>query len=300
MTTTQTPDRAPTWLNGCAHNVFSQFGEDGIIAAALKTIGTHDGWCVEFGAWDGIRHSNTRQLILNQGYAAVLIEGDAAKARALTATYADNPKVIPRQAVGGFEAADGLDALLAATPIPQEFDVLSIDIDGNDYHVWDAIARYRPKLVLVEYNPTIPNPVRFVQPRDRRVAQGCSLLALVELGRRKGYELVAATHTNGVFGDARFFPRFGIADNSVPTLRTDESRITYIFNGYDGTVFMRGYGRVNWHRIPYRTARLQQVPRWLRGFGADYGPMKRWLARWYRAWVAGSATAPDAANDAPV
>ena len=42
MTTTQTPDRAPTWLNGCAHNVFSQYGEDGIIASALKTIGTRD------------------------------------------------------------------------------------------------------------------------------------------------------------------------------------------------------------------------------------------------------------------
>lgn len=272
------------WLNGFAANVNSQTGEDGIIEKVLESISDNNRWCVEFGAWDGRYLSNTYNLIANRGYSAVLVEGDRKKFRQLQKNFRANEKVIPIHAFVGFEEYDGLDSLLRATDIPVDFDVLSIDIDGNDYHVWAAVKQYRPKVVVIEYNPTIPNPVEFVQARDMRVSHGSSILSLDKLAKQKGYELVAATRLNAVFVDAKYFALFGIQDNSVDAIRSEQPDVTYIFNGYDGTVFIRGAGRLHWHGIPYRQSRLQQVPKWLRQYPGSYGIIKRGLARVYRCF----------------
>jgi hypothetical protein len=272
------------WLNGFAANVNSQTGEDGIIEKVLESISDNNRWCVEFGAWDGRYLSNTYNLIANRGYSAVLVEGDRKKFRQLQKNFRANEKVIPIHAFVGFEEYDGLDSLLRATDIPVDFDVLSIDIDGNDYHVWAAVKQYRPKVVVIEYNPTIPNPVEFVQARDMRVSHGSSILSLDKLAKQKGYELVAATRLNAVFVDAKYFALFGIQDNSVDAIRSEQPDVTYIFNGYDGTVFIRGAGQLEWHGIPYRQSRLQQVPKWLRQYPGSYGIIKRGLARVYRCF----------------
>jgi hypothetical protein len=187
------------------------------------------------------------------------------------------------EAYVGTTPQDGLDALLARTPIPLDFDVLSIDIDGNDYHVWAAVARHRPKIVVIEYNPTIPTAVDFVQPNDASVNQGSSIRSLTALGREKGYELVCATAWNCIFVRAEFFGRFGIADNSPERLRADESLVTWIFCGFDGEVFVRGNGTVPWHGIPYRAERLQPVARAFRTFPGRHGALMRFLSRQYRS-----------------
>jgi hypothetical protein len=271
------------WLLEHAANVTSQNGEDGIIAKILDVIGQPVGWCVEFGAWDGSHLSNTYELITRRGFSAVLIEGSERRFRELARRFEGNPKVLPISAFVGFSAVDGLDRVLVRTPIPEEFDVLSIDIDGNDYHVWEATTRYRPRVVVIEYNPTIPTPVDFVQPADMNVNQGSSLLALTRLGREKGYELVAATLHNALFVRRDFFAAFGIEDNSPAAIRPDESMVTYIFNGMDGTVFIRGYGKLGWHGIPYREKRMQLVARPFRRFPDTFGPVMRRLARVYRS-----------------
>lgn len=271
------------WLLDHANNVASQNGEDGIIAKILDVLGVSSGWCVEFGAWDGKHLSNTHNLVANRGFSAVLIEGSAARFGDLQATFRGNPRVIALNRYVGFTPADGLDAILAATPIPHDFELLSIDIDGNDYHVWKAVTRYRPKVVVIEYNPTIPSAVQFVQPADMRVNQGTSILSMTQLAREKGYELVSATAHNCLFVTKELFPLFGITDNSVLAIRPDESLVTYIFNGFDGTVFVRGYGRLEWHKVPYVESKLQQVPRWLRQFPDTYGPVLRVIAKHYRS-----------------
>jgi hypothetical protein len=271
------------WLLDHASNVSSQNGEDGIIAKILDVLGVSGGWCVEFGAWDGKHLSNTHNLIANRGFSAVLIEGSAARFGDLQATFHGNPRVISLNRYVGFTPADGLDAILAATPIPHDFELLSIDIDGNDYHVWKAVTRYRPKVVVIEYNPTIPSAVQFVQPADMRVNQGTSILSMTQLAREKGYELVSATVHNCLFVTKELFPLFGISDNSVTAIRPDESLVTYIFNGFDGTVFVRGCGRLEWHKVPYVESKLQQVPRWLRRFPDTYGPVMRVIAKHYRS-----------------
>ena len=270
------------WILDFAKNRSSQAGEDGIIEKILHTIGETSEWCVEFGAWDGRYYSNTFDLINRKGYSAIMIEGDVDRYQDLLETFKDNTKVIPLNAFVGFSEVDGLDSLLEKTSIPLDFDVLSIDIDGNDYHVWKEVKQYRPKVVCIEYNPTIPSEVEFVQPADMQLNQGCSILSLYQLAEEKGYKLVSVTNLNCLFVDAKYFDLFSIKDNTVTALRPNESKVTYIFNGYDGTVFVRGHGKLGWHHLPYDEKRLQQIPAWLRQFPDSYGPIKRIVARWYR------------------
>ena len=271
------------WLSGFAENQNSQNGEDGILEKILEVIGASKGWCVEFGAWDGRHLSNTYNLIQNE-YSAVLIEGSTSRHAELVRNFAGNPRVIPVHAFVGFDADTGLDSILAGTGIPEDFDVLSIDIDGNDYHVWNAVTQYRPKIVVIEYNPTIPSNIEFAQEPDMSISQGSSILAHKNLGLQKGYELVCVTATNCLFVRADFFELFDIDDNSVETLRPDDSLVTYLFSGFDGTVFIRGHGKLPWHGFRIREKSLQQVPRWLRQFPSNYGLLKKILSRPYRSW----------------
>lgn len=274
--------RQDDWLSGYARNASSQFGEDGILEKVLEVIGDANSWCVEFGAWDGVVYSNTHQLVVEKGYSAVLIEADPDRFQELCATYRDRHGVVPVNRFVGFGGHDNLDAILKATDIPLDFDVLSIDIDGNDYHVWEATKRYRPKVVVIEFNPTVPSSVEFVQPRDVGVAQGSGVASIAELGRRKGYELVALTTANAILVDSCYFGLFGIEDNSPASLRRDESAITHVFHGYDGTIFVRGNRRLIWHELPLDEARFQQLPRGLRRYPDAYGRLARLRLRVYR------------------
>jgi hypothetical protein len=124
------------WLSRHAFNVTSQHGEDGIIARALSLLPEHTFWCVEFGAWDGKELSNTYDLIKSHNYRGVFIEADPIKFRDLEVTHGLSGKNVLLNAFVGFEKSDSLDVLLSRCDIPAKFDLLSIDIDGNDYHVW--------------------------------------------------------------------------------------------------------------------------------------------------------------------
>lgn len=271
------------WLLDHAANVYSQAGEDGILAKILDVLGEGTKWCVEFGAWDGKYLSNTYNLVENRGFSAVMIEGSAKRYRDLVASFKDNPRIVPVHAFVGFTPADGLDAILAGTPIPHEFDVLSIDIDGNDYHVWKAVSAYRPRIVVIEYNPTVPTGVEFVQPADMSINQGTSLSSIAALGQEKGYELVSVTEHNCIFVRRELFAAFGIADNSPRALRPNEAMVTYVFNGFDGTVFVRGAGKLGWHNTPYRESKMQHLPKFMRRFPDTHGPFLRFFSKHYRS-----------------
>ncbi len=273
-----------TWLLDFKDDVYSQTGEDGIIQKVLKEIGDTDKWCVEFGAWDGSKFSNTRNLIENQGYAAVLIEADHARYKVLERNFAENQNVITINKTIGFCADDNLDRILESTPIPAQFDFLSIDIDGNDYHAWNAVTRYEPKVVCVEFNPTIPNEVHFVQDADPCVNQGASLASFVELGKKKGYELISVTLYNAFFVKKEYFPLFEIEDNSPTTLRTSMPSVTYIFSGYDGKVFLYGSQNIPSHDIYYKEKKVQQLPKFLRKYMENYGPFERIAYKIFRFW----------------
>lgn len=270
------------WLNEFARDVTSQCGEDGIIEKVLGVIRDNNKWCVEFGSWDGKKCSNTFNLISNKGFSAVLIEANPRRFKDMLTMFGANEKVFPLNAMVGFDQENCLDRLLEHTEIPTNFDFLSIDIDGNDYHVWEAVHDYKPKVVIIEFNPTIPKQTEFIQPRDMRVTQGSSLLSITKLAKSKGYELVAVTTANAIFVDAKYFSLFGIQNNSVEEMWTDQSLITYIFCGYDGTVFIRGCGELPWQRIAFKESRMQQLPKWVRKTIGDRNIIRRKAGKYFR------------------
>ena len=267
----------PTWLLSFQANVYSQAGEDGVIEKILELLPERNLWCVEFGAWDGILYSNTRSLIVNKKYSAVLIESDSEKFKDLQRNCSAYPEVISINRFVGFHTYDHLDVILEATPVPEDFDFLSIDIDGNDYHVWKAIERYQPKVVCVEFNPTIPTEVNFVQSAAESVNQGSSLMALTELGVEKGYELVSVLPFNAIFVRSEYFPIFEISDNSPSTLRTHTQAITYMFSGYDGRIILRGHRRNDWHDIEIIEDDIQILPKFLQKYPLNYNGVERFL-----------------------
>lgn len=173
-------------------NRYSQFGEDGIIEEICYRLGIEEGWFVEFGAWDGKHHSNTYNLLANKGWQGVLMECDPERYKALLHTKEAFPgRVHTFCTKVGFEGESSLDNLLGKTPIPQDFELLSIDIDSCDWQVWNALENYRPRIVIIESNSVIPPGI--IQLHKPPESCGASFTALVNLGRSKGYQLVCHT-----------------------------------------------------------------------------------------------------------
>src|ERR1700757_1969550 len=100
-----------TWLLRHASNSTSQFGEDGIICKVFNLIGTHNRWCFEAGAWDGISYSNTNSL-MKQGWSGVFVEANADKFRDLQQTYRSNRQAILLNSIVGLQSGMTLDVLL--------------------------------------------------------------------------------------------------------------------------------------------------------------------------------------------
>ena len=121
---------------------------------------------------------------------------------------------------------------------PIDLDLLSIDVDGNDWQIWKAIEVYRPRVVLIEFNPSIPNEVYFVQSADTSVNQGNSLRAMIELGRTKGYSLVCVAGMDAYFVLDELYSAFNIPDNDIDNMFCAAQ--TVLWQGYDGTIFTAG------------------------------------------------------------
>jgi hypothetical protein len=260
-------------------NVYSQCGEDGIIEEILRRICASfsiDSWCVEFGALDGIYLSNTYNLIRNKGYKAVLIEADRRQYAKLCRNV-PQPEVIKICRLVGFEGESALDCILRSTPVPDGFDVLSIDIDGCDYHVLESLKTYRPKVICIEFNPTVPNEVEFVQPSDFSIKQGSGAKSIVQLAVSKGYALAAATFCNLIFVRADLKTAvIGAEDLTLESIRDDSQFKSFLFFGYDGTVLTNKVSIVMpWHRIRLESKNFQQLPKYLRKFGGDYGFLQK-------------------------
>jgi len=275
-------------LSEYENNVHSQFGEDGILAEIFNRLGVSQSgepkWCVEFGAWDGIYLSNTYNLIANSDWRAVLIEGDRRR-------YDDLCRNIPSDAVTkicrfvGFEGADSLDAILSKTEIPADFDLLSIDIDGCDYHIWESLQTYKPKVVCIEYNPTIPVDVPFVQAKDFNVKHGNGVKALDNLAHEKGYRTVALTTTNVIAVREDLTDK--VLPKGIPAIEdiAPESARQFIFRGYDGTILSnRDALPTGWHGLRMSVDDIQVIPRYLRTYPHDYSRGQSFLFRFFRIW----------------
>tara|TARA_B100000315_G_scaffold212128_1_gene209321 strand:+ start:107 stop:1057 length:951 start_codon:yes stop_codon:yes gene_type:complete len=274
-------------LNSFKCNVYSQFGEDGIVEEIFRRINltlSVDNWCVEFGAWDGIKFSNTYNLIKNKNYRAVLIEADPLRFKALC-------KNIPSKEVHKIcqivttDRDSSLDNILSRTPIPENFDFLSIDIDGCDIHIFESLIQYRPKLVCVEFNPTIPNEVEFIQPNDPKVKRSSSAKSLNQVAQKKQYSLVAATKANLFFVPIEIKNAVtGPEPILLGDVRDDARHRIFLFSGFDGTIFTSKTFIPPKHGIPFDFDSIQQIPKYLRKYPPDYGWVENKVFRLFRAY----------------
>lgn len=258
-----------------ARSVTSQDGEEAVLIHVLDTLGLQRGWCVEFGAWDGKYHANAYDLVHNRGWRAVYFEPHNGAFARLVENCRHLPDVHCLNTFVGFEGDIALDALLAQTPIPFHFDLMIIDVDGDDWHIWEACTRYRAKVVMIEFNPFCPPDIRFVKQKGAPGFASASLLSVVELGRQKNYELIAVVGGNAIMVENEFFDRFAIPDNR-PEAMFASYAYTRLFQGYDGTLHLAGNRELIWRhqidelgevkRVQVRDEDIQVLPRGLRVF----------------------------------
>jgi len=182
--------------------VYSQVDEDGILLYIFSLIGTRTKRCIElaFGSPYG---ANTTNLICNWGWAGLLIEGNESQAREATEYFRRHPDTwyFPPAVVNAWVTKENLNALFADHDFTGEIDLLSLDVDGNDWWFWKELDVVRPRVVIVEYNNlwgseravTVPYRPDFVYDVGSPTLHlGASLLAFVKLAREKGYRLVGS------------------------------------------------------------------------------------------------------------
>jgi hypothetical protein len=234
-TTARLRPRVKPKLREFASNTYSQYGEDGIIKKIFEEVGTTSRLCVEFGAWDGFYLSNTAALWTN-GWKAILIEGDRERFASLVGKVAAYP-VVCVNAYVGHEDGDDLATILANHQISQPIDLLSIDIDGDEYYILKNLRSLRPRVIVCEYNPTIPAGLDlFPDPHNQF---GASAAALVRLARERGYGLVAMTDTNCFFVQEQDLPALAHFETRLEEIKLD-THLTYLMTSYRGDYIASG------------------------------------------------------------
>ena len=256
-----------------SQNIYSQSGEDAIIKQLLLLISESHSlskWCVEFGAWDGKFLSNTFNLVENYSYKGIYIEGS--KKHFINLKKNMQPfEVICLNNYIGIDKCNNLDYILSTTPIPADFDILSIDIDGCDFYILESIKKYRPKIIIIEYNPTIPNDVYFVQQADFSVNHGASALAIQKLAQSKDYIVVALTETNLILVDNKYIKNEWNIISDLSLLMPEKDAKIIIFFGYDGTI-LSNTSRIfyPWLGLSFLPKDLQVIPKYFRRYNKSF------------------------------
>jgi hypothetical protein len=200
----------------------SQNGEDGILLYIFSLIGATNRKALEICAGDGIE-CNAANLILNHGFSGLLFDGNAEQIERGRAFYAAHPntRIAPPQLVTAWITAETINDQVATRGFAGDIDLLSLDLDGNDYWVWQALTVVRPRVVVLEFNASCGPEVAAAMSYkpDYRLDYavmpyrcGASLAAFVKLGRAKGYRLVGIQR----LGFNAFFIREGIGTDLLP------------------------------------------------------------------------------------
>jgi hypothetical protein len=249
----------PDSLRAAEFKVFSQFGDDGIIQYLIHHLAPLPDSFVEFGVGN-YRESNTRFLLLNDNWRGLVLDGDQNCIGQI-----QNGEIYWRHTLTAkcaWITRDIINKLLRDAGFSGEIGLLSIDIDGNDYWVWEKLDVVTPAIVIVEYNSifgpdlavTIPYDPKFVRHRAHYSGQfwGASLSALALLANRKGYSLVGC---NSAGNNAYFVrndkidhsralsPREAFVDARFRDTRDASGNLTYLSGNerFDGIAHLEVY-----------------------------------------------------------
>lgn len=204
----------------------SQNGEDGIIRYLFDEIGYESRWFVEFGF--GAVQCNSLRLLVHEGFNGLLMDGSSENVDFFN--HVAKKRGFERaKAVQAFITRENLQQLVVDNGVPHDIDLLSLDVDGNDYWFWEELECVSPRVVCIEYNAGLGPDLCVTVPYDpgfERYSKhpsgffhGASLAALEKLGRHKGYYLIGCDST----GTNAFFLRDEIRVPNVPALTAREA-----------------------------------------------------------------------------
>lgn len=269
----------PIPLKKYEKNFYSQFGEDGIIEYLKTSLNTRnfEDQCVDVGSWDGQYLSNVRRQI-DLGSSALLIEGDISRHSDASKSFEN----IPRVKTLNFFVNENLPLhkILSDEGISSIFLLLSIDIDGADLDVFESLGSYSPVIVIIEFNPTIPNTVYFRNPLGARV--GSSAKAIFESATKFGYSLAHVTQTNLILVKDEFLSKDSYIPLTIDEAIDDQDTVKGIFTGYDGSLHFAGSSQIEfpWHGIA-KDANTLELPKIMRNFPDEMKILGKIIFKFY-------------------
>jgi len=217
-------------ISDAGFRCYSQFEEDGIILYVLTSIGMKSKKVVELCCGIG-EESMSANLIINHGYEGFLFEGDKAKAAYARRFFGRKRDcfLIPPTITQAWITRENVNSLLREAGVSGEIDLLSLDMDGVDYYIWEAITEVNPRLCVFEVQNVIPghlsltipyNPAFDSMKKGDYIPQfgSVSLAAMKKLSAKKGYRMIGS-HRHGF---NVFFLRNDIAPDLFPEVSIDE------------------------------------------------------------------------------
>jgi hypothetical protein len=205
--------------------VYSQFEEDGKLLFIFSIIGMENKTFVEIGSDDGV-NSNSANLYFNFGWHGLFIDGNPKsiqRGKNFFNKY-PHPWFYKPKFICAKVTRENINELIEESGYTGEIGLLSIDIDGNDYWIWDAIKVIDPKVVIIEThnefglnNIVVPYDPHYSYPGKHPVYHGASPVAMNKLANKKGYRLVGANELGFNF----IFVKNGIADIKLPEVTVE-------------------------------------------------------------------------------
>jgi hypothetical protein len=206
--------------------VFSQWGEDGIIQHLCKSVAIKHKTFIEFGV-ECFLESNCRFLQMKDNWSGFVIDASSENISKLRHSYFYWKYDL--HAIAAFITRENINELLAQSGFDEDLGILSIDLDGNDYHVLEAIRHFKPRILICEYNSvfggvrkiSIPYDAAFSRNRSHysNLYFGASLAAITHLANTRGYSLVG---TNSAGGNA-FFVRNDLLTDKIGVMTSEEA-----------------------------------------------------------------------------
>ena len=201
--------------------VFSQYGEDGILDEIIRRVECKNKFYVEFGAGDGTTISNTANLRINHNWFGLLLEGNKSLLESVDCSSIN----LHHEMV----YSDNINDLFNKYEVPKEFGLLSIDIDGDDAYILDAIdfKKYSPDIIIAEFNPGLPNNYgikikeqgknlskesRLTTSGYNRGYAGCNIKEIYNILTKNDYKFVTTVSVNCIFVKSDLFSKLQIDD----------------------------------------------------------------------------------------
>jgi hypothetical protein len=219
-------NKATDNLQAYEFKVFSQWGEDGIIQRLTKAIEIKHKTFIEFGVEDFFE-SNCRFLLMKDDWKGFVVDGSNSNIQRLKASYFYWRHHL--EAVAAFITKENIEETLAKSGFDADLGILSIDLDGNDFYILEAIKNFNPRILICEYNPVFGSRRKISIPYQSDFSRnnahhsnlywGASLAAMTHLAKTKGYSLVG---TNTASTNA-FYVRNDLLNDKVRVLTVEEA-----------------------------------------------------------------------------